>query len=232
MDKLKTAKLRIGLSGNTLRKMADDGLIKTIRSPGGQRLFDTDAYLKAAGGVNTICYCRVSSYKQRDDLERQIESMRTRFPQAEIVKDIGSGLNFKRKGLNSILERLLCGDKLKVVVAHRDRLARFGVELIRFLITQNGGEFVVLDPYQGSIEHELTQDLLSILHHFSCRMHGSRKYACGEANTDQAECATKDLIQELVCRLTLDLQQDGGAPKPVQGDAAEALDGCGEIDIA
>jgi len=71
---------------------------------------------------------------------------------------------------------LLDGDKLELVVAHKDRLARFGFELIQYLVEQNGGKIVVLDQTVHSPEDELTQGLLTILHVFSCRMHGLRKY--------------------------------------------------------
>jgi predicted site-specific integrase-resolvase len=71
--------------------------------------------------------------------------MRSKFPTAEIIKDYGSGINFKRKGLQTLLERVMLGDKLRIIVAHRDRLARFGGEIIQFLVEQNGGEVVVLD---------------------------------------------------------------------------------------
>ena len=80
------------------------------------------------------------------------------------------------KGLISILERLHRGDKLQIVVAHRDRLARFGFELIQWLVQQNGGEVLVLNQPDASPESELTEDLLAILHTFSCRMHGLRRY--------------------------------------------------------
>ena len=102
--------------------------------------------------------------------------MREKFPEAEVIEDFGSGINFKRKGLQRILERLLRGDKLRIVVAHRDRLARFGGEVIRFLVEQNGGEVVVLNQTSLSPEQELTADLLEILHVFSSRMYGLRRY--------------------------------------------------------
>ena len=102
--------------------------------------------------------------------------MRERYPDAEIVRDIGSGLNFKRKGLLAILERLHQGDKLRVVVAYRDRLARFGTELIETLLERNGGELVVLNQRDLSPEEELTTDLLAILTVFSARVNGLRRY--------------------------------------------------------
>jgi len=165
----------LGVSHNTLRKMADDGRIETIRISG-QRRYNVDAYLGLQQRQSIICYCRVSSHKQRDDLARQIAFMQEKYPQATIVKDIGSGLNFKRKGLEAILERAMRGDKLKVVVAHRDRLARFGYELIRFIIESNGGELVVLSEDSLSPTEELTKDLLNIIHVFSYRIHELKNY--------------------------------------------------------
>jgi len=174
---LREAVKRLGLHKNTLRKYADNGIIPSIRNPAGQRMFDVEAYLGASAGSATICYCRVSSPKQRDDLARQVAYMQSLYPRAEIVKDIGSGLNFKRKGLRSLLDRLLKGHKLTIVVACKDRLCRFGFELIQYLVEQNGGNIVVLDQTVYCPQSELTQDLLSIIHVFSCRMHGLRKYS-------------------------------------------------------
>lgn len=102
--------------------------------------------------------------------------MREKFPDSEIIQDIGSGLNFKRKGLLSILERILHGAKLTLVVAHKDRLARFGFELIEYLIKSNGGELLVLNRVESSPQQELIQDLTAILTVFSFRMHGLRRY--------------------------------------------------------
>jgi putative resolvase len=103
--------------------------------------------------------------------------MQSLYPEAEIIQDIGSGLNFKRKGLRSLLDRLLRGDKLKIIVACRDRLCRFGFELIQYMVEQNGGEILVQGQTVYCPESELTTDLLSIIHVFSCRMHGLRKYS-------------------------------------------------------
>ena len=102
--------------------------------------------------------------------------MRERYPDAEIVSDVGSRLNFKRKGLLSILERVHQGDKLPVVVAYRDRLARFGTELIETLLERNGGEFMVLNQRDLSPEDELTADLIAILTVFGARVNGLRRY--------------------------------------------------------
>ena len=115
------------------------------------------AVLPESAEAALVCYCRGSSAKQ-------------------IVSDIGGGLNFGRKGLVAILERFQRGDKLRIVVAHRDRLARLGFELIQWLAEQNGDGVVVLDNPDYSPEQELTQDILAVLHPFSCRLHRLRRY--------------------------------------------------------
>ena len=177
---LRKAMKMTGLSANTLRKYADNGTIRASRIGNGQRLFDTSSFHQGweerEEGKPIVCYCRVSSGKQRDDLARQVVFMRERFPGAEIIKDIGSGLNFKRKGLDSILRRLMQGDKFTLIVAHRDRLCRFGFDLIESMFDKNGGEIMVLDKSELSPQRELVEDLLSIIHVFSCRLHGLRRY--------------------------------------------------------
>lgn len=188
-----------GLSPNTLRKYADNGTIKATRIGKGQRLYDVSelSILNNKGEEKKpiVCYCRVSSNKQKDDLTRQVAFMRQQFPEADIVQDIGSGLNFKRKGLQTILQRLLQGDKFTLIVPHRDRLCRFGFELIEFLFQENGGEIMVLNQENVSPQQELTEDLLAILHVFSCRMHGLRKYKNQiEEDKDLSEPETETTI--------------------------------------
>ena len=169
-----------GFHPNTIRRWADDGTIPSYRTKGGHRRVCIDDYIKSPDAPSeervTICYCRVSSPKQRDDLTRQVEYMLERYPDAEIVKDVGSGINFECKGLRSILERAMRGAVVTLVVAYRDRLARFGSQIIEFVLQQSGGQLVVLNEVSLSPEQELTTDLLTILHVFSCRLHGLRKY--------------------------------------------------------
>ena len=108
------------------------------------------------------------------------------------------------------MERALHGDRIKLVVAHRDRLARFGWELITFIIEKSGGEIVVLDADVGSADDELTQDLLHILHVFSCRMYGRRKYGKASASKENpylSHAGTEELIAEVVRRLKEDVQR-------------------------
>ncbi|WP_367267985.1 recombinase family protein, partial [Okeania sp. SIO2C9] len=104
------------------RKYADEGKIEIIKNEAGQRLYNTQSYIRGATRASLICYCRISLAKQKDDLNRQVEFMQNQYPEAEVIKDIGSGLNFKRKGLRAILDRLLRGDQLTIIVTCRDRL--------------------------------------------------------------------------------------------------------------
>ena len=173
---LRKAVEKLGLHPNTLRGYADQGKSEIIKNEAGQRLYNVEAYIRRAANSSLICYCRVSSSKQKDDLCRQIAYMQSLYPEAEIIKDIGRGLNFKRKGLGAILDRLLRGDKLKIIIACRDRLCRFGFDLIQYMVEQNGGKIVVLDKTVYCPQTELTTDILSIIHLFSCRMDGLRKY--------------------------------------------------------
>ena len=161
---------------NKFRAYVHNANKPNTRHEGSQRRYDVDSYLGQSRPAQTVCYCRVSSKKQSADLDRQVSFMRERYPDAEIVSEVGSGLNFKRKGLLAILERLHQGDKLRIVVAYRDRLARFGTELIETLLERNGGELVVLNQRDLSSEEEITTDLLAILTVFGARVNGLRRY--------------------------------------------------------
>jgi len=166
----------IGVSPQTLRLWDKAGAIRTRRTVGNTRLYDVSEYAEPTKELSTVCYCRVSSPKQKADLLRQIEYVTGKYPNAEVIKDVGSGINFKRKGLNALLERAMSGEQLEVVVAYKDRLARFGYDLIERVINRTGGRIVVLNEVSLSPSDELTQDLLTILHVFSCRLCGLRKY--------------------------------------------------------
>jgi putative resolvase len=129
----------------------------------------------------TLAYCRVSSRQQADDLERQVQWMRDNhgLDDKQIITDIGSGLNFKRKGLQTLLARIIKGEVQQVLVAHRDRLCRFGVELIEWICKQYHTELVVCDAgqeKQQNIHERLVEDMLAIVTVFGARVNGMRKY--------------------------------------------------------
>ncbi len=164
----------LGVSISTLRRWDSEGKIKSIRTPGGQRRFCIQEYEQKA--KSTILYARVSSHSQKDDLTRQAEFLRSSYPEAELIQEIGSGLNFRRRKFISILERIYKGDIGRFVCAYPDRAVRFGFPLIEWLCQQAGCELVVLNERNLSPEQELVEDILSILHCFSARLYGLRKY--------------------------------------------------------
>jgi predicted site-specific integrase-resolvase len=178
----------LGLSQSILRRWDKEGLIETIRTPGNIRLFDissihpnanVSSYQKKEDRVN-IFYSRVSSAKQKDDLERQKECLRSHYAdqylQYEEITDIGSGINFKRPGLLRILGLVKQGKVSTLVVASRDRLARFGVELIEWICNEFGTKIMVHDSKDTTPETELGNDLMAIVQVYCCRWNGKRRY--------------------------------------------------------
>lgn len=169
----------LGVHPNTLRRWADEGKIRYVRQKSGNRMYDIDGFLGASNpsDKSKIIYARVSSRNQRDDLSNQIKYLRERYPNHELVEDIGSGLNFKRKGFLGILDRISQGTVGEVVVTHKDRLCRFGFTLLEHIAKRNDCKLLVLENTQLSPQEELVRDLVSIIHVFSCRIYGLRKYS-------------------------------------------------------
>lgn len=194
----KVAAEQLGVCRQTLRSYANKGLIDIIRTGGGQRRYNVESFKsgKPNNASNNLpkrikpiqkttkgaLYARVSSHKQKDDLQRQIEALQEKYPQHKVYKDICSGLKFKRKALTRLLESVQEGTVDEVVVAHKDRLARFGTELIEWIINQAGARLIILDQNTLSPQEELTQDLMAIVHVFSCRLNGKRKYIQAESS--------------------------------------------------
>ena len=202
----------LGLHPQTLRRYANEGKIPHYRNSAGQRLYDVDAYLRGAIPAQYRRVLLPGQFRPAAWGPRQASrsDAGTLSLTPKIVTDVAGGLNWQRKGLLSILERLHRGDKLDVVVAHRDRLARFGFELIEWLVRQNGGAVLVLNQSDASPESELTEDLLAILHTFSCRMHGLRRYRAAIAqDKGLSECPAEGSDSNLVGRESMDLQPDG-----------------------
>jgi predicted site-specific integrase-resolvase len=176
----------LGVKPGVLRTWDERGLIKTIRTPGGTRLFDISS-LTPDKQVNrterqVILYSRVSSAKQKDDLERQREYIKTNLPNKysgssiDNISDIASGINFKRPGLLQVLGKVKEGKVSTIVVASRDRLARFGFELIEWLCTEYETRILVLDSEDTTPESELGKDLMAIVQVYCCRWNGKRRY--------------------------------------------------------
>jgi predicted site-specific integrase-resolvase len=133
-----------------------------------------------------------------DDLKRQTDFLKSKYPDHIVVTDVGSGINWKRKGLKTILERSLSGNVEEIVVAHRDRLCRFAFDLLEFIFTTTNTKLVVLehDSNQSS-EQELADDLLSIVHIYSCRKMGQRRYK-NKTDKDVSKQETKETTTTMV----------------------------------
>jgi excisionase family DNA binding protein len=177
----RVAATRLGVSTKTLERWLKDGKIEGIFTQGGQRRYNLDSVIPVRRGNPaderaTLLYARVSSRGQKNDLSEQIEFLAARYPDAEIITDIGSGLNFKRKGLQTLLDRVLTNTCKLVVIAHKDRLCRFGFDLISWICARQQTEILVLNQTNLSPEREMVEDILAIIQVFSCRLYGLRKY--------------------------------------------------------
>ncbi|NEO71098.1 IS607 family transposase [Moorena sp. SIO3H5] len=175
----RVAAQRLGVSTRTLERWLEAWKIKGIKTPGGQRRYDLDSVVSirpAKPKRDIILYARVSSRSQKSDLEQQVRFLKSRYPGCEVIFDIGSGLNFKRFGLQSLLDRVLSNTCELIVVAHKDRLCRFGFDLISWLCGKFETKILVLDETHLSPEQEMVEDILAIVHVFSCRLYGQWKY--------------------------------------------------------
>ena len=180
----KKASQILGVHYQTLRAWDAKGKIETIRMDGGKRLYNVKKYIRdnnlqeeAEIIRHNICYCRVSSASQKDDLERQVAFMKNKYPNHEIMTDIGSGINFKRKNLIKIINLAINNHIEEIVIAYKDRLCRFGYELIEMIINEHSkGRITVLNNQDDSPQEELTKDLVSIINIFSAKLNGMRSY--------------------------------------------------------
>jgi putative resolvase len=125
-----------------------------------------------------ICYARVSTLNQKDDLERQKELLKEKYPNYLLVEDIGSGMNLTKKGLLKIIDLGINGLLEELVIVHKDRLARFGYDLIEYIIEKhsNGKITIMNDKKEIEPEEEMVEDVLQIMNVFVAKMNGRRKY--------------------------------------------------------
>lgn len=170
----------VGVTTTTLRRMHQSGeLIPAHISNGGTRYYSTEQ-LKLFQSSNNerivIGYCRVSTPSQKDDLETQVQNVKSymyaKGYKFDIIKDIGSGINYKKKGLKELINRIENNEVSKVVIFYKDRLIRFGFELIEYLCEINNVEIEVIDNSECSKEKELTDDLIQIITVFANRLYG------------------------------------------------------------
>ncbi|MFZ6026899.1 MAG: IS607 family transposase [Chloroflexota bacterium] len=178
----------LGVSISTLRRWEAEGKIRAERTPKGHRRYDIKQlhglkpYEASRTNRPTLCYARVSSHDQKEDLERQVMLLET-FCAAngwtyEVMQDLGSGLNYNKKGLRQLIKRICSGAVGRLVLTHKDRLLRFGSELIFSLCEEFNTEVVLINQGEQSLsfEEELAQDVQEIITVFSARLYGSRSH--------------------------------------------------------
>jgi predicted site-specific integrase-resolvase len=176
----------IGKAVITLQKWDRAGTLKAHRSPTNRRYYTHDQYLEYMGLVanreaQTIAYARVSTSAQKPDLANQVAALETYCNEHEIkvdvwMQDIGSGLNYKRKRFTRLFEMVELGQVKLIIIAHRDRLVRFGYEWFEAFCERHGTRIVVINGDKLSPEKEMVEDLLAIVTVFSARFHGLRSY--------------------------------------------------------
>jgi len=184
----------LGISPTTLLKLEKSKKIEVLKTIGGHRKYNIDKYIsenKQSADDNkseqeesivnkmNICYVRVSTSGQKDDLQRQKAYMKNKYPTYEMIENIGSGINFNRKGLRKIIKLAIEGKINTLVVAYKDRLTRFGYELIEDLIIEYSNGKIIVDDNNNSKKEpkeELVDDVMQILNVYTAKINGLRKY--------------------------------------------------------
>jgi len=193
----------LGVHQRTLYQWDNKKLIETIRTPGGKRLYNVKKYLenkdKNTSNVQTVnnpiinekinndrkyLYARVSSLGQKEDLERQKDVLVKKYPKYKLIYDIGSGMNLNRKGLRFLIDKAIKGEVDEVVIVHKDRLCRFGYDLIEDIITKysNGKITIIESVDKKEPKEELVDDVLQIMNIFVAKINGMRKYSKNKKN--------------------------------------------------
>jgi len=177
---------KVGKSISTLRVWDEKDILKPHHvTQGGHRMYSEEQVFQVLNLNPTIQkekkvigYCRVSTSKQKNDLERQIDSVKqymiAKGYSFEVISDIGSGINYKNKGLNQLLDRIMMGEVERIVVLYKDRLVRLGFELIENMCKKHNVTIEIIDQTPKISDQELVEDLIQIVTVFSCRLQGKR----------------------------------------------------------
>lgn len=174
----------LGVSAQTLRNWDKNNKLKPNHtSTNGYRYYSHEQLNQVMNVTpkvarNTIGYCRVSSNKQKDDLERQVENMKlylnSQGKPYTIITDVGSGINYNKKGLKELIKLISQNKVEKVVVLYKDRLLRFGFELVEYIASLYNCEIEIIDNTEKTEQQELVEDLVQIITVFSCKLQGKR----------------------------------------------------------
>ena len=177
----------LGVSVKTLQRWDRDGILKANRTPTDRRYYTYDQYLQFKGIQtendirNIVIYARVSTRNQKDDLQNQVEFLK-QFCNAkgiivnQCVEDFGSGLNYNRKKWNRLLDEVMANKIKTIVISNKDRFIRFGYDWFEKFCEKFNTKIIIVNNETLSPNEELVQDIISILHVFSCRLYGLRKY--------------------------------------------------------
>ena len=176
----------LGVTAQTLRNWDKEGKLKpSYVKSNGYRYYSEDSILsytqerKTKKNLNVIGYARVSSKKQSDDLESQVNNLKTyldsKYTDYEIITDIGSGINYTKPGLKKLIEKINRKEVDLIVVLYKDRLLRFGFELVEYFAELNNVKIEILDKIDKNQDQELVEDLVQIITVFSCKIQGKRK---------------------------------------------------------
>ena len=177
----------LGVSVKTLQRWDRDGILKANRTPTNRRYYTYDQYLQFKGIQtendirDTVIYARVSTRNQKDDLQNQVEFLK-QFCNAkgiivnQCVEDFGSGLNYNRKKWNKLLDEVMANKIKTIVISNKDRFIRFGYDWFEKFCEKFNTKIIIVNNETLSPNEELVQDIISILHVFSCRLYGLRKY--------------------------------------------------------
>lgn len=186
MIKPKEMAKRLNVTVQTLQNWDKKGTLKAHRTPTNRRFYTEDQYTKFVGQTTNdnrlnVAYTRVSTYNQKDDLQDQLAFIR-QYANAkgvildQEITDIGSGLNYKRKKWNQLLNMVMENKINQIFITYQDRFIRFGFDWFEDLCKQHGTKIIVINNPATSPDQELVNDLISIIHVFSCRLYGLRKY--------------------------------------------------------
>ena len=185
--KIGEAARKTRLSKQTMRRYALDGTIEFIKTPGGHRLFDVSALTGEQQleddneAAIEVCYCRVSTHGQKDDLCRQVAHTSEKYPDYEVITDIGSGINFNRPGLRKIINYAITGELKTLVVAYKDRLCRIWYDLIEYILIEYSNTEIISDhEVEESLNEEIANDILQIVTVYSTKINDMRKYSIAE----------------------------------------------------
>lgn len=176
----------LGVSVKTLQRWDNEKILIAKRAPSGRRYYTHDQYIAYIGNSTstsgkTVIYCRVSSANQKDDLVNQVNFLK-QFANSkgiivdDVLEDVGSGLNYNRTKWNKLINDCVAGKINTIIIAHKDRFIRFGFSWFERFLKNYAVTLVVVNNEALSPEAEMVQDLINIIHVFSCKVYGLRKY--------------------------------------------------------